>query len=101
MEKKYLAVYTKSKTMNNGMLDLQIVNNNKEEIEKRIKEIVAKLIIQGDKKEIIAYSDFELWKLAELNENYKDFEIKKEKLFDYKEIVEKTKIKILENLKNE
>ena len=83
------------------MLDLQIVNNNKEEIEKRLKDIITKLIMQGDKKEIIAYCDFELWKFAELNENYQDFEIKQEKLFDYKEMVEKVKIKILENLKNE
>lgn len=101
MEHKYIAVYTKSKSMKNGMLDLQIVNNNKEEIEKRLKDIITKLIMQGEKKEIIAYTDFELWKFAKLNENYENFEIEQEKLFDYKEMIEKTKIKILENLKNE
>lgn len=94
-------VMTKSKKMNNFMLDLQIVNDNIEELEKRIEELVTKMIINGDKKEIIAFTDFELWKFGEIDEQYTNITKDKKKLIDYAEKIEQAKIKILETLKGE
>ena len=94
-------VMTKSKKMNNYMLDLQIVNDNEKELKERVKEIVTKMLLNGDKKEIIAFTDFELWKFGEINEDYTGFKEDKKKLIDYEEIIKETKLKILETLKGE
>ena len=94
-------VMTKSKKMNNYMLDLQIVNNNKEELEKRVEEIITKILLNGDKKEIIAFTDFELWKFGELKEDYTEFKEDKVKLIDYSNKINEAKIKILKALKEE
>ena len=94
-------VMTKSKKMNNYMLDLQIVNDNEKELKERVKEIVTKMLLNGDKKEIIAFTDFELWKFGEINEDYTGLKEDKKKLIDYEEIIKETKLKILETLKGE
>lgn len=98
---EFILVCTKSKKMNKFALDLQVVKNNKEELEKRLNEIVTKMIIEGDKKQIIAFTDFELWKIGETNENYEVITDEKEKLFDYEELIQNAKKKIVENLKGE
>lgn len=100
-EKKYLMVATNSKKMNNMMLDLQIVNNNLEEIKNRLEEIITKMLLNGDKKEIIAYTDFQLYQIGTMNDNYEDIEIEKKLLFEYETIIKETKLKILEKLKGE
>ena len=78
-----------------------MVNDNEKELKERVKEIVTKMLLNGDKKEIIAFSDFELWKFGEINEDYTGLKEDKKKLIDYEEIIKETKLKILETLKGE
>ena len=90
MEHKYIAVYTKSKSMNNGMLDLQIVNNNKEEIEKRLKDIITKLIMQGEKKHIVILNNGNLKKITKITQILK---LKKKNYLIIKKWLKKLKLK--------
>ena len=98
---EYLLVCTKSKKMDKFAQDLQVVKNNKEDLEKRLNEIVTKMIINGDRSQIIAFTDFELWQIGETNENYEIITDERKKLFNYEEIIENAKRKIVENLKGE
>ena len=87
-----LIIVNKNKETNKFMPLLSMVDN-KEKLKKAIKKQILSQIIE-EPESIRAYKKLEVWKFAEINEEFEIIEKEKEKIFSYEEIL----IEIIENI---